>query len=114
VLAVLVTLASLHLNDSRRYNQINPGLGIERFIGSTHVGAGAYVNSSARLSVYGVVGWETNPARRIGVGLEVGAVTGYSIPVLPLAFPYVRVGPLKVNVLPSRRPILGFQLRLRL
>ncbi len=112
--ALVFTLASFHLNDSRHYNQINPGVGIEWVNGATHYGGGVYLNSSARLSVYGVVGWETNPARRIGVGVEVGAVTGYSVPVLPLAFPFVRMGPVKVNVLPTRRPIIGIQLRLRL
>lgn len=108
--ALVFTIASLHLNDSRHYNQFNPGIGLA----TNRYEVGAYLNSSARLSVYGTVGWETNPARRIGVGFTLGAVTGYSVPVLPLAFPFVRIGPVRINVLPTKRPIIGFQLRLRL
>lgn len=110
--ALVFTIASLHLNDSREYNQINPGIGVERSIGAGHVGMGGYINSSGRLSVYGVVGAEKKLGK-VALGVEGGVVTGYKVPVLPLAFPYIRLGPIKLNVLPSRRPILGFQLRLR-
>lgn len=111
IAALVFTLASLHLNDSRHYNQINPGVGIEW----RAVGAGAYLNSSARLSVYGTFHKEKALGQRLAVGVEAGGVTGYKPAVLPLVFPYVRVTrgawSLKVNVLPTRRPIVGFQLR---
>lgn len=105
----MFTVASLHLNDGRHYNQINPGVGVEWTNG---VGAGAYLNSSARLSIYATYRVEKVFGRYV-IGVEAGGVTGYQWPVLPLVFPYVRVGAgtwfLKVNVLPSKRPILGFQ-----
>lgn len=114
--ALVFTVASLHVNDSRHYNQINPGLGSEWCCAfSYYVSGGAYVNSSARLSVYATVG-KRFLGPRVGVGFHVGGVTGYRYSVLPLAFPYVyvRVGrvDVQVNVLPIRRPVLGFQLRL--
>lgn len=110
--AVVFTLASLHLNDSRHYNQINPGVGVEWRSG---LGVGAYLNSSARLSVYSTFSREKALGSRVAVGFEAGGVTGYKPVVLPLVFPFVRVTrgawSLKVNVLPTKRPIVGFQVR---
>lgn len=111
----MFTVASLHLNDSRDYQQFNPGIGVEWAVDEiTRVGTGAYRNSSGRLSVYGTAKREMGMGR-FGVGLEVGAVTGYKWPVLPLAFPFVRVSAgqwqVKVNVLPTKRPIIGVQVR---
>lgn len=113
--AIVFTLASLHLNDSRDYQEINPGVGLEWCCAAgNYLAGGTYVNSSARLSVYGAVGRRFF-GPRIGIGVDVGGVTGYRVPVLPLVFPYVYVSrgawSLKVDVLPIRRPILGFQLR---
>lgn len=115
IAALVFTVASLHLNDSRDYQQFNPGVGVEWVADEiTRAGVGAYRNSSARLSVYGTVSRELDMGR-FGVGLEVGAVTGYKWPVLPLVFPFARVSvgdwQVKVNVLPTTRPIIGFQVR---
>lgn len=115
IAALVFTVASLHMNDSRDYQQFNPGFGVEWAVDEiTRFGLGAYRNSSARLSVYGTVNREMNFGR-VGVGLEVGGVTGYKWPVLPLAFPFVRVSfgrwEIKANVLPTKRPILGVQVR---
>lgn len=117
IAALVFTVASLHLNDSRRYNQVNPGFGVEWELDDrTRAGMGAYLNSSARLSVYGSVNREVTFGR-FGVGLEVGAVTGYEWPVLPLVFPFgtVRLGrwQIKANVLPTNRPIVGLQVRVQ-
>lgn len=118
IAALVFTVASLHVNDSREYQQVNPGLGVEWGL-TTHLSAGVYLNSSKRLSVYGTWSREHRFTRRFAAGVELGGVTGYKWPVLPLAFPYarVRIGGdwvLKVNVLPTTRPIIGFQLlRLR-
>lgn len=111
--ALVFTVASLHLNDGRDYNQVNPGLGVEWGL-TTHIGVGAYANSSRRLSVYSTWSREYRFTQRFSAGVELGGVTGYQWPVLPLAFPYarVRVGGdwvLKVSVLPTPRPIVGFQ-----
>lgn len=113
--AIVFTLASLHLNDSRDYQGINPGVGLEWCCAAgNYLAGGAYLNSSARLSVYGTVGRRFF-GPRVGIGFDFGGVTGYRVPVLPLVFPYVYVTrgawSLKVDVLPIRRPILGFQLR---
>lgn len=116
IAAVVFTVASLHFNDSRHYEQFNPGIGVEWAVEPVRVSAGAYRNSSARLSVYGSVSREWG-GDRFGAGVEVGAVTGYKVPVLPLVFPFARVSAgqwdLKVNVLPTARPILGCQVRYR-
>lgn len=113
---IVFTIASLHINDSRHYNQINPGVGVEWAIDdASHVGAGAYLNSSGRWSIYGSLGraWTRH---RYGVGAELGLVTGYRYPVIPLAFPYITFSSgrfaVKINVLPIRRPIIGVQLRI--
>lgn len=115
IAAIVFTVASLHLNDSRSYEQFNPGVGVEWTVDeTTRAGVGAYRNSSGRLSVYGSVNREMDFGR-FGVGLEVGGVTGYKWPVLPLVFPFVRVAAgrwqLKVNVLPTNRPIIAVQVR---
>jgi hypothetical protein len=79
----------------------------------SYVQAGGYLNSSARLSLYGSVGRELVGSKAVGLGVEAGLVTGYSVALLPIAFPYVRFSrgrySLKVDVLPAKRPILGFQ-----
>lgn len=115
IAALVFTVASLHLNDRREYEQFNPGVGVEWVLDDvTRVGTGAYRNSSGRLSVYGTVNREMDLGR-FGIGVEVGGVTGYKWPVLPLAFPFVRVSfgawQVKVNVLPTTRPIIGVQVR---
>ena len=115
IAALVFTVASLHMNDRRHYEQMNPGVGVEWAVDEiARAGTGAYRNSSGRLSVYGTVNREMDFGR-FGVGLEVGAVTGYKWPVLPLAFPFVRASfgswQVKVNVLPTKRPIIGVQVR---
>ena len=115
IAALVFTVASLHLNDSREYQQINPGIGVEWAIDDvTRAGVGAYRNSSSRLSMYGTVSRQKDMGR-FSVGLELGAVTGYKWPVLPLVFPFATVAigrwQIKANVLPTTKPIVGFQVK---
>lgn len=109
--AVLVlTLMSHHFRYERDFNERNPGVGIELPISGRpgyHVGVGGYDNSQSRLSIYALAGrgWTWG-------GVDVGAVTGYQYAVLPIVAPYLKLGPVKVSVLPTPRPVLGVQLYL--
>lgn len=105
--ALLLTLFSHHFLERREFNETNPGAGIEyRLNRNTFVGGGAYFNSNRKWSTYSTLRWQWKC-----VGLEFGGATGYRYPIIPLAFAYVMVGPVKVNVLPSKRPIVGVQVR---
>jgi hypothetical protein len=117
VAALVVTLASHHFREPPgRFQEFNPGAGIEWCcaVWTTHLGAGAYRNSSGRATVYGVVGGDRRVQGWFYAGVEAGIALGYRRP-LPLVAPYVRVGTdawsVRVLVLPIARPILGVQVR---
>lgn len=93
VSAVFAT-TSRHFSKDK-FNEFNPGLGAEyRLNRWLHAGAGVYYNSLHRVSGYVVAGVEITPARFIGAGVEVGAVSGYSKKefMMPAGLPYLRVG----------------------
>lgn len=89
---VTVHLGSKHFSVvDYNFNEFNPGAGINinNFIG------GIYYNSIKNVSVYGGYAFEHGP-----IGIDVGLVTGYGIPVLPMASPYVKLGAVKLSLLP--------------
>lgn len=113
LLTITLTLGSWHADRNRHFNESNPGVGVELACDGRHLAFGYYFNSSWRHSVYAVVGIETPQRWGLSVGAEVGVATGYRYPVIPLAFPYLRAGTrhagVKINVLPTLRPIVGVQ-----
>lgn len=83
--AVGVHVGSWHSEPG--FNNTNPGLYLRTVDGWT---AGAYRNSISRTSVY--AGWTDGTELASGVRAEVtvGGITGYRIPLLPMAVPSVR------------------------
>lgn len=118
-LRLVIILASLHLGYTTPQNGINPGVGVETHVAAhTYTETGIYDNSSNRASVYELIRWEDGPSR-VHLGVAAGMVTGYQWPVLPLVFPYTRIGltdrvSVEIDVLPVSRPIVGMQLGIRL
>ncbi len=117
-LFLVATLASHHFNDARHFQEWNPGAGIGMVVDRQWtVEAGGYRNSTNHPTWYAAVGLEHRWAW-LGVGGELGLVTGYRWPVMPIAFPYavliLRRVDVKVDVLPMRSTILGVQVRWRL
>lgn len=77
----------------RPWNEVNPGIGIEYNLGDHwHLSAGTYKNSIYRQSFYVGGGVETNGGKNYGLGADIGAITGYEIPVTPSIVPYLRLG----------------------
>lgn len=66
-------------------NENNPGLGIERDSGDFRQMVGAYRNSERNNSVYGLVGYTPFQAGDFKAGVMAGGVTGYELPVTPVA-----------------------------
>ena len=65
----------------RGFNEINPGIGVERSV-TDHISlaAGVYNNSYHQTSAYGLVYLHTDPLTETGkltVGVDVGVVSGY-------------------------------------
>jgi hypothetical protein len=96
-----------HAEERRKYNEFNPGIGVNYEVNNwMHAGVGVYKNSIHNTSVYALVGAETNRSKFLGAGVEVGAVTGYNIPVAPSGVGFVRFGKesqfvnLKVSAIP--------------
>ena len=85
IAAVGVHVGSWHSEPG--FNNANPGAYVRTADGWT---AGVYRNSIQHTSVY--AGWTTGTALADGVRAEVtlGAITGYQIPLLPMAIPSVR------------------------
>ncbi|HYD17449.1 MAG TPA: hypothetical protein VEF76_03095 [Patescibacteria group bacterium] len=117
--ALLVSGASYHVGQrtyrdengqSRKWNEFNPGLGLEvQLSRHFYLAAGGYKNSIHKPSLYAGIGAETDSRRRWGLGVQAGLITGYEIPVVPSAIPYLRIGRqdkanVKINVIP---PIKG-------
>jgi hypothetical protein len=82
-------LVSKHSNNNADWENTNPGLYAVWSNGAT---VGTYHNSMRRQSVY--AGWSGNwpITQRVSAGITLGAITGYSRPVLPLIVPSLRVG----------------------
>ena len=96
---------------NRKWNETNYGAGLEYQLSKHfYVAAGGYKNSIHKPSFYAGAGVETNGSKPLGIGLEAGLITGYEIPVVPSAIPYIRIGSrnapmnFKVNLIP---PIKG-------
>ena len=126
--SVILGAASKHLNDDtyrdpsgrvRLLNEKNPAIAIEQKIGhgGIYVVGGVYRNSIRQRSLFAGLGAESAHWRFVRVGVEAAGVTGYRasiaghrLAVLPVAAPYVVLGPrrlgLKVYIIPSTKPIL--------
>ena len=83
-LALIVSIASVHLHTDRQYNDFNPGLAGA----CNRYEAGAYYNSHKKLSLH---------ADYRGDWLIVGVVSGYKpLPIMPEVAVYKDVGPVEV------------------
>lgn len=79
---------------AQSYNNANPGA---YYIASNGVTVGGYYNSERRPSFYAGYSWDYGPFR-----LQVGGITGYYKPVLPMVAPSVALGyGFRVAVLPK-------------
>ncbi|KPF66127.1 hypothetical protein IP84_17085 [beta proteobacterium AAP99] len=77
---------SYHPGD-RSYNEVNPGLGLEKRLSPNLTAMlGAYKNSEAKNGAYGGVQWTPLKGDGWRVGLMGGLATGYEMaPVVPMA-----------------------------
>ena len=88
---LIITAASYHIGsreyidkdtgESRGFNEVNPGIGVERSITeNVSLAAGVYHNSYRETSVYGLVSLQSDPLTETGkitVGIDAGVVSGY-------------------------------------
>jgi hypothetical protein len=87
-------LATYHFNREEKYQEINPGVSVA----CEEWQAGVYYNSYKDVSVYG-----TRVFRNVyntGIDVAVGAVLGYSVPVLPLVVPSYKIGDVRISLIP--------------
>lgn len=89
---VSATTVSYHLDREQRFNERNPGLGIEYGLTeNVRAVAGFYKNSISKESVYAGVAWTPLKVEAVSVGLVAGAITGYRISPAPMAVPVLMV-----------------------
>ncbi len=76
------------------WNEVNQGFGLEfRVTDTIHVSALNYKNSLYEDSNSLMVGWESDGRQILGIGANIGIVTGYpAANVLPAANAYIRIG----------------------
>lgn len=106
------------------FNEFNPGIALEyHFTPKFHLVAGGYKNSFYDPSFYLGGGYETGADRKLGFGVQAGAVTGYEkagFDIAPLVLPYLRIGKKsaringKVGVVVSDVPAVTAQIRINL
>jgi hypothetical protein len=77
-----VNLASYHFNQSKSYNEFNPGLGYEGKYRDWRFFTGAYYNSYKNWSIYALAGytpihWQVTQNNEITLGIALGLASGY-------------------------------------
>lgn len=96
--AIGVHIATWH--DSGKWNDFNPGVYVRTWQGIT---AGIYRNSLRKPSMHAGYSW--SKAHALGdVSLTAGVVTGYAQTLGPLLVPSVRLGNLRLTLLPKSDP----------
>ncbi len=93
-----VHIATYH--DSGKWSDFNPGVYVRTEDGLT---AGIYRNSIRKTSVHAGYTW-SRPHAWGDVSLTAGVVTGYAQTLGPLLVPSVRVGNLRLTLLPKSSP----------
>ena len=124
--SISLMTASRHVGDRtyvddnrlRRFNEFNPGLGVEhRFTKNLHGTVGGYFNSVRGFTFAAVGGFETDGDKKFGVGAEGGVATGYRYALTPVVLGYARFGKrdhfnVRTNLMPG--PGMGvFSLQFR-
>jgi hypothetical protein len=97
-LAIGVSIASYHFDRDIPYQEINPGV----YAICDKWTAGVYRNSFNDLSVFAGYSLELGP-----FSIALGVVTGYGRygkSVQPLIFPSVKIGPVRLGVIPPPEP----------
>ena len=82
-LALVASLASIHLHTHRDYNQINPGVSVV----CNRYEAGAYYNSIRRWTIH--ADYRTDH-------FMFGVMTGYLWPIVPEVAAYKNIGPIEL------------------
>jgi hypothetical protein len=89
---VSATTVSYHLDREQRFNERNPGLGIEHGLTeNTRAVAGFYKNSIYRESAYVGASWAPLIAGNVRAGVVGGVITGYRISPAPMLVPVLMV-----------------------
>lgn len=129
---VQFSLSSMHFKNANnfgyskvdKFNEFNPGIGLEyRWKDNGSYATGGYFkNSLYRTSLYAGYGKEWRLMHFVNFGVLMGAATGYTLPIVPLALPYLSIGykwaDIKTYFMPpihqSTPGGVGFQLRIPL
>ena len=77
-----VNLTSYHFNQSKNYNEFNPGIGYEGKYSDWRIFTGAYYNSYKHWSIYALAGyspihWQITQNNQITLGIALGVASGY-------------------------------------
>lgn len=98
--AAVVGLHVATWHDSGNWDNVNPGAYLRAEGGLT---AGIYRNSIRKTSIHAGHTW-SRPHVLGDVSLTAGAVTGYAQAISPLLVPSVRIGPVRLTLLPKADP----------
>jgi hypothetical protein len=80
------------------FNNLNPGVYFRAETGET---AGAYLNSTEKLSLYaGYTLTGKTPVPEVSYSLGLGVITGYTKPVMLLVAPSLHYGPVRLTFIP--------------
>ncbi len=99
---VLVHVGSKHIvNSDNEFNEFNPGVSLTKdVLYSMYTLVGAYRNSLSNTTVLLGIGWRREFGEGLYAGIDGGFATGYQYAVTPVISPFVRVGVVKVNLIP--------------
>lgn len=90
-----LTLGSYHFDRSSPYQEFNPGA----YLSCDGWTGGVYKNSLGKTSAFAGKAWEFGP-----FSLAVGAVSGYSKPLMLMVFPSVKIKSVRVGFIPPIEP----------
>lgn len=94
--------ASKHFGTTEVFNERNYGLGITKDLTkTTSVTVGAFKNSLNKLSVTVLYTKHKAINRYVDIGISGGLVTGYPVPIAPVAYPFIKVIGVQLGMLPK-------------